>query len=412
MFKNVLPETLYNQFSKFGDGTLNAATELNLLNQWSVISNTLDPNGMPLKTNAYLSISPEQRAKLDESLSVMEIYGEGQSQEQLAVIISRTNRALAIMSSKENIDRAKTDLDGKTIEQFVLSEFPSAAFSNDVKRYAQTRLTIALSQIYSDPTGALGDGAKSNIVKAIKNDLNSLYTQDFYIIGEGVPFDIEPLGRPQFDNRTYRLYIDEFGRGRSDAPSYTMYPLERTTGGYTKEFIDYVAVYAGTTDLKFQPNGLAEDGGISYLVYKRVGNQYLPVSREVLDEQAGESVSIPLMISTNDSMFRNGVAKQISAEQAIAEQEELVKAQEKLTSQNEANALATIISESASSLETQLSSVGGIQAGTIRSFLSGDIDSMDRIYNTLSGYTEDRKTQQVMEILSTIENIRSQIGNQ
>jgi len=118
------------------------------------------------------------------------------------------------------------------------------------------------------------------------------------------------------------------------------------------------------------------------------------------------------MISTNDSMFRNGLNKRAAAQQATIAEQEIAKAQEILTSQNEANALATIISESASSLETQLSSIGGIQAGTTRKFLSGDIKAMDRIYNTLSRYTGNSRTPEVIEILSTIENIRSQIGNQ
>ena len=402
VFQNVLPETLYNQFSKFGDGTLDAMTELSLLNQWGVISTKVAPDGTSLKTNSYLSIPAEQRARLDAAITAMGIYGEGQSPEQLANSLKQINNAVSVMSLKENVDRVKSDLGGKSIEEFVMSEFKMSSFDPDVMGYAKTRLTIALSQIYSSGRQLTDlDG----IVSIISEDLNSKYTQDPYVLGEGIPFDVEPAGRPVFGSTGGRKI-------ETSGPSYTMYPLERTTGGYTEEFVDYASVYAGTTNLKFRPNGLAEDGGISYLVYEKVGNQYLPVSREVLDEQAGESVSIPLMISTNDSMFRNGLNKRAAAQQATIAEQEIAKAQEILTSQNEANALATIISESASSLETQLSSIGGIQTGTIRSFLRGDIDSMDRIYNTLSGYTEDRKTQQVMEILSTIENIRSQIGNQ
>jgi len=408
VFQNVLPETLYNQFSKFGDGTLDAMTELSLLNQWSVISTKVAPDGTSLKTNSYLSIPAEQRARLDAAITAMGIYGEGQSPEQLANTIKQVNNAISVMSTKENVDRVKSDLGGKGIEEFVVSRFPIASFSADAKKYLETRLTVALSQVYSSGRNVTN---LEDIVNNISEDFHSVYTLDPFIMGEGVPFGIESASQ-----REYRL-IDKFtgvekAIGEPVTVFYTMYPLERTTGGYRKEFIDYVSVYAGTTDIKFKSTGLAEDGGISYLVYKRVGNQYLPVSREVLDEQTGESVFIPLMISTNDRMFRNGLNKQIVAEQAAIAEREIAEAQEMLTSQNEANALATIISESASSLETQLSSVGGIQAGTIRSFLSGDIDSMDRIYNTLSGYTEDRKTQQVMEILSAIENIRSQIGNQ
>jgi hypothetical protein len=407
VFKNVLPETLYNQFSKFGDGTLDAMTELSLLNQWSVISTTVAPDGTSLKTNSYLSIPAEQRARLDAAITAMGIYGEGQSPEQLANSLKQINNAISVMSLKENVDRVKSDLGGKSIEEFVMSEFKMSSFDPDVMGYVKTRLTIALSQIYSSGR-QLTDLA--GIVSIISEDLNSKYTQDPYVLGEGVSFDIEESTRRQDVRRDPFMGFES--KRDSENISYTMYPLERTTGGYRKEFIDYVSVYAGTTDIKFKSTGFAEDGGISYLVYKRVGNQYLPVSREVLDEQTGESVSVPLMISTNDSMFRDGLNKRAAAEQAAIAEREIAKAQEILTSQNEANALATIISESASSLETQLSSVGGIQAGTIRSFLSGDIDSMDRIYNTLFGYTEDRKTQQVMEILSTIENIRSQIGNQ
>jgi hypothetical protein len=407
VFKNVLSETLYNQFSKFGDGTLQPIVELELLSQWDIISNTLSPDGTALKTNAYLSIPAEQRAKLDDALTALGVYGESQSPDQLANTIATFNRAVADMSSKENVERAKSDLGGKTIEQFVLSQIPMASFSDEVKRYAQTRMTMALHRAYTSNL-AVDSGKMINV---IKESINELYTYDPYILSEGVPFNVEPAGRPEFEFVDKALGIDE-AIGEYQTRGFTQYPLERTTGGYTKEFIDYVSVYAGTTDLKFRPTGLNDDGGILYQVYKRVGNQYLPVSREVLDEQAGESVSIPLMISTNDSMFRNGVAKRISAEQAIAQQEELTKAEAILTSQNEANALAAIVSDSASSLETQLSSVSGIQAGTVKSFLSGDIASMNRIYNTLSGYTGDRRTPEVIEILSAIENIRSQIGNQ
>ena len=407
VFKNVLSETLYNQFSKFGDGTLQPMVELELLSQWDIISNTFSPDGTVLKTNAYLSIPAEQRAKLDDALTALGVYGEGQSPDQLANTIATFNRAVADMSSKENLERAKSDLGGKTIEQFVLSQIPMASFSDEVKRYAQTRMTMALHRAYTSNL-AVDSGKMINV---IKESINELYTYDPYILTEGVPFDVEPAGRPEFEFVDKAFGIDE-AIGEYPTSGFTQYPLERTTGGYTKEFVNYVSVYAGTTNLKFRPNGLNDDGGILYQVYKRVGNQYLPVIREVLDEQAGESVSIPLMISTNDPMFRNGVAKRISAEQAIAQQEELTKAEAILTSQNEANALAAIVSDSAGSLETQLSSVSGIQAGTVRKFLSGDVKAMNRIYNTLSGYTGDRKTPEVIEILSAIENIRSQIGNQ
>ena len=420
VFKNVLSETLYNQFSKFGDGTLSAAVELDLLNQWDLLSNTLAPDGTALKTNAYLSISAEQRAKLDEGLAVVRIYGENLSEELLAATIREVNNSLAAMSSKENIDRAKQDLGDKTIEQFVLSEFPMAAYSRDVKEYVQTRLTVALSQIYSTPNRTLGEGARSNIVKEIKDGLNSVYTPDFYVIGEGVPFGVEPLGMaarerrpiieafsPTMGNKEYKLTIDEFGEGRSDLPSYTMYPLERTTGGHTKDFVNYASAYTQTKDIKFRPVA-SENGGTLYLVYKRVGSQYVPVTRELTDEGDGGSVSVPLMLSTNDTMFRNGIARRASRISDIEEAKEIAEAQEIMASQDKAIAISELVKP----LESQLASVSGIQAGTVRKFFSGDVGAMNRIYNTLSGYTGDRRTPEVIEILSAIENIRSQIGNQ